>query len=722
MAASMIPLAHAASEQQTNQPQVEASSTHSESSKEQTTQQSPEANSNQQVASGSSTSPQDINNLPVHITAKEASAKQGGKLIYTGDVKAKQGDRSFSSDYAELDQPTGEVTAKGDIDYQDSIVTLKSDKKMTSNLNTHETKIQQSTYKLNQSQGRGDASSMHLRDNRFLTMTDATFTTCKPDNEVWHMRASTIDIDNNEVFGTAWNSSMWFYDVPVFYFPYLQFPVKNERTTGFLYPSYSSSSSNGIGLNIPFYWNIAPNQDATLTARYMSLRGWMSQLEYRYMTSPTDKGILYGEYLGHDKSFASTNEHANDPRWMFYWKQDAAFLNNDLRLNIDYAQVAQWDKNYYSDFDPIYGTRSSDQLQRTTSLGYYQPDWNLVMDTVSYQVLVPTVEPYSIMPRLRFNGYNNSSSDYQLSLYAESVRFDNDLDTLPVADRFHLAPAFTVPILSTTGYNLSFQSKLLMTHYNQQVRDFAGSSDYSNHPNLEDGGINRVLPEFRILGGMTFERPMVLLNNYTQTLEPQFQYLYIPYKNQQDIYLYDTTLMSQDYYSLFSDQRFSDIDRISDENRFSLGVTTRFLNGDGTERARLAVGQAYNFVAPRVQLYANSIQDNEQLSPIYAQGDLNLTERWFFHSGIQYNTHKDQITAGNSALEYRVNKDQVAQINYRYLSEQDATATTDTSYEVPAVRQLGGPLVPHFLMIAGNCSEVITGISTIKTISIALPV
>ncbi|MGL5977296.1 MAG: LPS-assembly protein LptD, partial [Aeromonas sobria] len=205
-------------------------------------------------------SDQEANALPVEVDADRLEAKQGGTAVYEGDVKVRQGVRKFDSDYAQLDQQSRDVIAIGNIYYNDGQVTVTSDKTLKSNLNTKNSELEEGNYQVHGSPVRGFAKRVVMtNNNQNITMEGAQYTTCPPGQEVWTLKAGSIDIDQKEVFGEAWNASLWLYDYPVFYFPYINFPIKDERKTGLLYPGYKQSSSNGMEITQPFYWNIAPN-------------------------------------------------------------------------------------------------------------------------------------------------------------------------------------------------------------------------------------------------------------------------------------------------------------------------------------------------------------------------------------------------------------------------------------------------------------------------------
>jgi LPS-assembly protein len=650
---------------------------------------------------------EEANAQPVEVDADRLEAKQGGTAVYEGDVKVRQGVRKFDSDYAQLDQKSRDVIAIGNIYYNDGQITVTSDKTLKSNLDTKNSELEEGKYQVHGSPVRGFADKVTMtNNNQNITLEGAQYTTCPPGQEAWTLKAGSIDIDQAEVFGEAWNASLWLYDYPVFYFPYINFPIKDERKTGLLYPGYTQSSKNGMDITQPFYWNIAPNYDATITSRFMDRRGLMEQVEFRYMPDPAHVGSLYFENLANDKQYDETdslNDNlADGHRYLLNARHNSMFMDNALRIAVDYTKVRDRDYNYFNDFSPRVGTQVDNQLQQSLMAGYFQQNWNLNAEVRTYQILLASAQqPHELMPRINHNYYHQGNW-YDLAWNTELTNFGYNNDQAIAQNqgeaytgtRFYTAPTLTIPLIDQAGYFLDSQYKLMYTRYDQTVPDNMSSTftsrftpQGSNEVTLEEGTITRVLPSFRLKGGMTFERDQQWFGEMaSQTLEPEFQYLYVPYKDQDNIGVYDSTTMRQDYYSLFSDRRFAGLDRISDSNRISVGVTTRIYDPAGDERIRLAVAQAFDFVAPRVKLYSSDVVNTNNRSPLSFEGDAKINEQWFAHAGAQYDVEQRQMSASNSALEYRREK-LISQLNHRFV--RDANYDLDNKGQVTDLNQIG---------------------------------
>ncbi|HGY0993089.1 TPA: LPS assembly protein LptD [Aeromonas salmonicida subsp. pectinolytica] len=682
----------------------------------------------------------DANAQPVEVDADRLEAKQGGTAVYQGDVKVRQGVRKFDSDYAELDQKSRDVIAIGNIYYNDGQITVTSDKTLKSNLDTKNSELEEGKYQVHGSPVRGSADRVTMtNNNQNITLEGAQYTTCPPGQEVWTLKAGSIDIDQAEVFGEAWNASLWLYDYPVFYFPYINFPIKDERKTGLLYPGYTQSSKNGMDITQPFYWNIAPNYDATITSRFMDRRGLMEQVEFRYMPDPAHVGSLYFENLADDKQYDETpslNEKLSDGhRYLLNARHTSLFADNAMRVSVDYTKVRDRDYNYFNDFSPKVGTQVENQLQQSLMAGYFQQNWNLNTEVRTYQILLASAQqPHELMPRINHNYYHQGNW-YDLAWNTEVTRFGynntqasaQNLGDAYTGTRVYTAPTLTMPLIDEAGYYLDSQYKLMYTRYDQEVPDNMSTTftkrftpEGASGVTLDEGIITRTLPSFRLKGGMTFERNQDWFGgDANQTLEPEFQYLYVPYKDQDNIGVYDSTTMRQDYYSLFSDRRYAGLDRISDSNRVSVGVTSRVYDDAGDERIRLAVAQAFDFVAPRVKLYPSESLATNTRSPLSFEGDAKINEQWFAHAGAQYDMDQSEISSANSALEYRREK-LISQLNYRFV--RNANYDLSNTNQVADINQVGmlltTPLNDQWHLYGGYYRDLDQGVNVDRKVGL----
>jgi LPS-assembly protein len=651
-------------------------------------------------------------NAPITVTAEALNATRDGKILYRGDVQVAQGPRQFNADYVELEQLSRDVLAEGDIHYTDGTISVDSDQQLTGNLVTKQTELGDARYQLHGEPGRGQARRVQLSDNtNQVDLNEASYTTCPPGEEAWQLKASSVRVEQDEVFGEAWNAVLWLGEVPVFYFPYLKFPVKDERQSGLLYPSFDFGSDNGTDISLPYYWNIAPNYDATLTPRYMAKRGTMSQLEFRYLPEEGQSGTLYGEYLSSDDKLSET-EWQDQARWLFNWRHNARFDGEGhWRGNLDYTKVAGWDVDYFDDFSPPVGQLVDDQLMQSLSGGYYDRHWQLTTEIRDYQILKldQDTQPFQLAPSLNLTSYRGFG-DFDLALDSELTQFKNDDENVYQATRFHAEPRLIYAVVDQPGAKLTADMGAYYTHYEQDIpdtlSDYYGSDGLGFTTDTLDSSVDRLLPRLRLNGTLVFDREARWFEqDFTQTLEPQLQYLYVPYEDQDNIGLYDTTDMRQDYYSLFSDRRFAGLDRISDANQLTAGFTSRIYDDSSTERLRLALAQTYNFTSPRLSLFPSDEASDINRSFLTFEGDLNVDGNWFVHTEAQQDTRNHRLAAGNITLEYN-NEGKLAQLGFRHLNQ---TYYTDASLDND-LNQLGGtfswPLDPQWRLIGGHYRDI----------------
>ncbi|MCK3658073.1 LPS assembly protein LptD [Pasteurellaceae bacterium Pebbles2] len=634
----------------------------------------------------------DLNDQPVYIEADKADIINPSRALYTGAVDLKQGYRHLTANEVEVTQ-AGEgdnaqryAYARGAFDYKDNQINLTGDSAKI-HLNSKDTDIENAQYQFVGRQGRGSAQGSEMRaDYRLLK--NATFTSCLPDDNAWQIEASEMKQHIKEEYAEMWHARFKVAGVPIFYTPYLQLPLGDRRRSGLLIPDAGSSSRDGYWFSQPFYWNIAPNYDATLTPKYMSKRGWQLNSEFRYLNQ-LGEGKIASEYLGKDRYDKFAEE--NKSRHLFYWAHNARLFDN-WRLNVNYTKVS--DKRYFSDFDSTYGRSTDGYADQTARLAYYQPNWNLAISAKQFQVFDEVeVRPYRALPQIDFNYYRNGLANglVDFKLFSQLVHFDNDSSEMPTAWRYHLEPSLNLPLSNRYG-SLNVETKLYATHYQQK----AGSGVDANI----ERSVTRVLPQVKVDLETVLASNKTLFNGYTQTIEPHIQYLYRPYKNQGNIgtkqklsYLglgYDSALLQQDYFALFRDRRYSGLDRIASANQFTLGGTTRFYDKQANERFNLSLGQI---------IYLNNSRiDNEtknsttgRASSWSLESNWKISDKWNWRGSYQYDTRLNATSLMNTTLEYNPERNNLVQLNYRYASQEyiDQNLVSRANLYGQDIKQLG---------------------------------
>ncbi|MDM2851701.1 LPS assembly protein LptD [Citrobacter sp. Cpo065] len=615
----------------------------------------------------------ETNELPVTINADNAKGNYPDDAVFTGNVDIAQGNSRLQADEVQLHQkqaegqpePVRTVDALGNVHYDDNQVILKGPKGW-SNLNTKDTNIWEGDYQMVGRQGRGKADLMKQRgENRYTILENGSFTSCLPGSDTWSVVGSEVIHDREEQVAEIWNARFKLGPVPVFYSPYLQLPVGDKRRSGFLIPNAKYSTNNYFEFYLPYYWNIAPNMDATITPHYMHRRGGiMWENEFRYLTQ-AGAGLMEFDYLNSDKVYE--DEHPKDDnsrRWLFYW-QHAGVMDQVWRFNVDYTKVS--DSSYFNDFDNKYGSSTDGYATQKFSVGYAVQNFDATVSTKQFQVFADqNNSSYSAQPQLDVNFYQNDVGPFDTRIYGQAVHFVNTKDYMPEATRVHLEPTINLPLSNNWG-SVNTEAKLLATHYQQTNLDWYNTN---NATKLDDSA-NRVMPQFKVDGKMVFERDMQMLApGYTQTLEPRAQYLYVPYRNQSHINNYDSSLLQSDYSGLFRDRTYSGLDRIASANQVTTGVTSRVYDDAAVERFNISVGQIYYFTESRTGDDHTEWENDDKTGSLVWAGDTywRISERWGLRSGIQYDTRLDSIATSNSSIEYRRDENRMLQLNYRYAS------------------------------------------------------
>ena len=617
----------------------------------------------------------ETNELPVTINADNAKGNYPDDAVFTGNVDIAQGNSRLQADEVQLHQkqaegqpePVRTVDALGNVHYDDNQVILKGPKGW-SNLNTKDTNIWEGDYQMVGRQGRGKADLMKQRgENRYTILENGSFTSCLPGSDTWSVVGSEVIHDREEQVAEIWNARFKLGPVPVFYSPYLQLPVGDKRRSGFLIPNAKYSTNNYFEFYLPYYWNIAPNMDATITPHYMHRRGGiMWENEFRYLTQ-AGAGLMEFDYLNSDKVYEDDNpKDSNSRRWLFYW-QHAGVLDQVWRFNVNYTKVS--DSSYFNDFDNKYGSSTDGYATQKFSVGYAVQNFDATVSTKQFQVFDDqNKSSYSAEPQLDVNFYQNDVGPFDTRVYAQAVHFVNTTDNMPEATRLHLEPTINLPLSNNWG-SINTEAKLLATHYQQTNLDW-----YNNNPsnvNKLDESANRVMPQFKVDGKMVFERDMQMLApGYTQTLEPRAQYLYVPYRDQSHIYNYDSSLLQSDYTGLFRDRTYGGLDRIASANQVTTGVTSRVYDDAAVERFNISVGQIYYFTESRTGDDHTEWENDDKTGSLVWAGDTywRISDRWGLRSGIQYDTRLDSIATSNSSIEYRRDENRMLQLNYRYAS------------------------------------------------------
>ncbi|MCC2617812.1 LPS assembly protein LptD [Aestuariibacter halophilus] len=581
----------------------------------------------------------------IKVQANRAEIQQDTVAQFKGNVDILSNDSHIQADEARIDKVAQQLQARGKVSYRDAAILVNSND-VSLDMASGQFNMLNSDYRLSVFNGRGAAEQILLDTETGIALEDVSFTTCPEGGEDWKIVASSITLEKGKVWGEARNTRFYLGGVPVFYLPYFAFPISDQRQTGLLIPEFDTSSSTGLSYEQAFYWNMAPNYDATIAPRLMANRGTQLKGEFRYLVGQ-HFGQLNLEYLGNDRGLGS-----NDDRY-FYRYVHSGKLSENWQISADINGLS--DDNYLVDLGSDYYNRADTHLYQTVGVNYYSDNLDFHMAFRDFEVLGNHPSTYRALPEMKLFYQDNPFGDVEFRVHSELAYFDNRQADAPRATRFHIAPSLAFPYRNQWGEFLA-EASLLSTHYRQQNVEGTGLSRR----------VERNLGQAKLYGAINFERQTEWFSRtVTQTLEPKIQYLYTSYEDQTDIGLYDTTRLLNDFSGLFRGQEFTGLDRISDNNQLTLGVTSRILDKNNREQFKLSLGQIFYLDDNRVQ--AASKSDNR--SALAAELDWRLGSKWFAHADVQVSTANDNVERSSMSLEYQHDDDKIVQLNHRFVRD-----------------------------------------------------
>jgi LPS-assembly protein len=603
---------------------------------------------------------------PATIDAQSIEGISGLEVTARGGVEFRQGDTSIYAEYLKYNREFGLLEARGGVRLEQGADRFFGPS-LDYDTTTHTGTLQEPGFVIRGKQtARGGAERIEFLGPDRFRLFGAHFTTCEPGNDDWRIEASELDLDYVEEDGVARGARLRFLGAPILGTPYFSFPLNNRRKSGILAPKYSQTTLRGGELELPFYWNIAPEQDATITPTFMSKRGEQLKTQYRYLAR-SFTGDLRVEYMPEDKLL-------DDSRTGYSWQHEHRFTDA-LTGRVDMNHVS--DDRYFVDLYSQVRQVSTGNLQRDGYLQYAR--WfggtGLSMQgrVQRFQTLqdplAPIVPPYHRVPQLNAAlARNDMAGLVDGTLPIEYTRFTHP--TLIEGERSLVNPQFSMPLLAP-GYFLT--PTLGARHARYELNRTLPGQPARQTVNV---------PWFSLDGGLLFERPADWFGaQLTQTLEPRFFYVYAPYRDQSSIPLFDTTLADFNYAQLFSANRFVGGDRFGDANQITWALTSRLLNARGEEQLRATLGQRYYFEDERVGLTAGSSLRTSSESDWLASAGGRIARAWTFDTTLQYNPRDSRSERYGWQLRYSPEIAKVLNLSYRY--NRDTIRQVDLSGQWP---------------------------------------
>ncbi|WP_415097644.1 LPS-assembly protein LptD [Legionella adelaidensis] len=651
----------------------------------------------------------------IQIRADKTSLYLQGHSELKGNVEVKQSERILNANTAIIyrDPKTNKVS---EIELLGDVRVMEPDRLMIAkralvNPENNSGMIEDVLYRFKSNRAGaslpawGRASYIERFPNQDYLLKKATYTTCAPQDKAWQIEANQIEIDKSEDEGVARHAILRVHNIPLLYTPYLTFPTSKARKSGFLMPLYGYSNVGGFDLGLPYYWNIAPNYDATIIPHVYSRRGLMMGGDFRFLTN-NSLGYVKGFFLPQDKAFKKFIERNEEEfpslrdsstnRWSFLFR-DRTRLSENLNLNLNYEQVS--DDYYLQDFSSNLAIITQNQLLRQGDLTYTTEHWLFRGMLQSYQTLHPVNQTpisnvYERLPQLLAQGdYQDLPANAHLVMRGQVDNFhwpEERTIRHPNGPRYNFNPILSLPNLKPWGF-LTPEAQLVETYYDL---------DFTQDVKTET--FNRTIPRYSLDSGLYFERTFPLKKSLTQTLEPRLYYLYVPYHEQREIPVFDSGYMIFNYDQLFRTNRFSGFDRIGDANQLSYAVTSRFLSDTtGFEIANFSVGQIRYFADRRVQLCyrRNGIYCEDsptrtlgyyspftKTSPIASRASYIFNPAWMISGDYVWDNETGETNNGRLNLNYQPEPDKVFNFGYSYLINGDFTVGT-TKQENNALHQ-----------------------------------
>jgi len=578
--------------------------------------------------------------------------------------------RRISAENARYNPDSGEVDIEGKLSFEAQGIQLESENAAI-DLDDNLFRTGQSTYEfdINGKRATGRAKSMERTAEGNFLMQDATYSSCPKLDNSWFIKANRIELYPDDGLGIAKNIVLRFKGVPVLAVPAFSFPISPDRKTGFLPPVLVSSENTGIELQIPWYWNIRPNLDATLTPRWMSKRGLQLKSELRYMNRQgswtLDNEIMSDRTFERSRRRFTSLSHAG--RFGPFWRSSVI------------ASEAS-DKDYFTDLGNSLEGASRTHLERRADLVYEWANTKAEARLQSFQTIDRDISsdnrPYKRLPQFTFRTEANQKPfGLQTTLDSELVYFDRDNSVTGV--RVDATPRISLP-LATSAWFLEPAISHRFTHYRLNNTEAATL----NNPDATlSSRKSRNLNTVSVDGGLFFDR-VLDDNGSVLTLEPRLYYLRVPYAEQNDLPVFDSNAFDFNIAQLFRENRFTGADRVADANQISMALTSRLIDGsDGREALRASIGQIVYFDDRRVSLGGQTI-DTRDVSDFVGEMAGEFRNSWRAKGSIQWNPDDNQTVRSSLVLSYRPDNDHIVNIGHRNVSTRNSADTEQLDFSV----------------------------------------
>ena len=577
-------------------------------------------------------------------------------------VWLQKGDQLVGADSARYEPLDKAVHLAGGVRYQDSDTQISSESAEFAYV-TGRIRFEGAKFSVSSSNSRGAARLLEINQDGNLQLDGVEYTTCPPGSEDWIMQGKSIKLDTNAGVGTARNMRLRFKGVPILYAPYISFPIGDARKSGVLTPEIGSAGRNGNELRVPYYWNIAPNYDATITPRLLTSRGLQLAAQVRYL-SERNEGEVLADFLPDDDI---TNESRHQVRF-----DHRTLFDNGWNGEIEFSEVS--DSQYYEDLGGSLSGSSVTQLNRSVRFDYFGNHYAAFAQVQDYQTIDDAItsdlEPYQRVPQLLFSGDWPTVLGLRFGIDSEIVNFDRDVGV--TGWRVNAAPRIEIPI-ERPGWFVTPAIELDYTRY--ELEDIAPGT-------LPDP--DRTVPITSLDTGLVLER-MTRDAGHVQTIEPRILYVNIPFREQDALPVFDTILPDINLVQLYRKNRYLGVDRIGDTEQVSVGITSRILDlSSGQELMSATIGQTrYN--GDRMVTLPGAVAETTSTSDYIAQLRFSLAQNINFDVGHQWGSGTDNTTKSEARMQYRPADNKILNLAYRF--RRDSLEQGDLSWSWPVAKR-----------------------------------
>ena len=620
--------------------------------------------------------------MPVYLEADQMDGNPSSDVTMSGRAQVRRIDVVLKGDEINYQQGSGDLTARGNARMQGQ-GTLITGSGLRYNMDRSSGEIEQPEFWIG-SGGYASADHADLFSHSTMRLNNVIYSGCDCEVPAWYIKSKEVDLDFDENEGVARNGVLYFKDVPILASPYLTFPIKKERKSGFLLPTYGTTSRSGIEFTLPYYLNLAPNYDVTLSPRYFSKRGAQLGGEFRYLGS-SYSGIMAGTYMSRD-------DQTGDSRWLFSSRHNQ-LLGNGFYLDWDFNRVS--DDDYFRDFS-TFGLNEATrvQLPQRGRVGWASRYWQSYAEVFTYQTLqdrdAPITPPYDKKPELSLTGQRYDFGGFDLTFDGKATRFSRskaDLFGQPIpgqnGERLTAYPSVAYPIIRPGWY---VTPKIGIHHTQYQGTRWFGDPNDLGDVSLYRRSASRTLPIASIDSGMTFERSTTLFSKDSiQTLEPRLYYLNVPYRDQSKLPVYDTALSDFSFAQAYQENIYSGgDDRIANANQLTAGLTTRWLDeSTGFERLSMSIAQRYYFENQRVTLPRETPRADMKSEFLGSVGAA-LTDTLSTEIGAQYDPGRSRVSRTLASIRWAPQRLTSVSLAYRYQRDPSPTAF----YAIPGQNQV----------------------------------